>query len=207
MTRIKICGNTEYDTSRLAIDLGADYLGFIFTPKSKRYIDFLRAADIFSRLKDFPNKVGVFLNQDINEVEKIAAELDLQILQFHGDESSEYCGYFSNKGYKIIKTISIQTELDAIKVKNYATPFFLFDTYIKDEPGGTGKIFDWRGIKKADYVHNKLFLAGGLNPENVSTSIKTVRPFAVDVASGVEIAPGKKSPELLKSFITQAKSA
>jgi phosphoribosylanthranilate isomerase len=160
MTRVKICGNTNYEQARLAVDLGADYLGFIFAPSSKRLITVEKAAEILEKLAGFKNTVGVFCNQPKKEVETLAGRLGLKFLQFHGEETALYCDSFMQKGYEIIKTF---------------------------------------------YVHDKLFLAGGLNPFNVAQAIEKVRPFAVDVASGVESGPGTKDPQLLRAFIENAK--
>lgn len=205
MTRIKICGNTNYENARLAVDLGADYLGFIFVPNSKRAITTEQAAKIFSNLKDFQNLVGVFCNQPKKEVEAIAQKLALKHLQFHGEETALYCEYFMNKGYEVIKTFHVKDAMSLKRIDEYNVSAFLFDTYAHSERGGTGIPFDWSMIEDHPYVHDKLFLAGGLNPLNVFHAIQKVQPFAVDVASGVESSPGVKDPKLLEMFIEKVR--
>ena len=205
MTRVKICGNTNYEHARLAADLGADYLGFIFAPSSKRVITVEKAAEILAKLTDFKNTVGVFCNQPKKEVETIAERLHLKFLQFHGEETALYCDSFMQKGYEIIKTFHVKDAMSLKRIAEYNVSAFLFDTYSHSEKGGSGIPFDWSIIEDKPYVHDKLFLAGGLNPLNVSQAIEKVRPFAVDVASGVESSPGTKDPQLLRAFIENAK--
>jgi phosphoribosylanthranilate isomerase len=205
MTRVKICGNTNYEHARLAVDLGADYLGFIFAPSSKRVITIEKAAEILAKLKDFKNTVGVFCNQPKKEVEAIAQKLRFKFLQFHGEETALYCDSFMKKGYEIIKTFHVKDAMSLKRIGEYNVSAFLFDTYSHSEKGGSGKPFDWSIIEDKPYVHDKLFLAGGLNALNVAQAIEKVHPFAVDVASGVETSPGTKDPHLLQAFIENAK--
>ncbi len=205
MTRVKICGNTNYDNARLAIDLGADYLGFIFAPSSKRLITVEKTEEILAQLTDFKNIVGVFCNQPKNEVEGIAGRLGLKFLQFHGEETALYCDSFMQKGYEVIKTFHVKDSMSLKRLEEYNVSAFLFDTYSQSEKGGSGIPFDWSVIEDKPYVHDKLFLAGGLNPQNVTKAIEKVRPFAVDVASGVESSPGVKDPRLLHAFIEKTR--
>jgi phosphoribosylanthranilate isomerase len=205
MTRVKICGNTNYDNARLAIDLGADYLGFIFAPSSKRLITVEKAEEILAQLTDFKNIVGVFCNQPKKEVEGIAGRLGLKFLQFHGEETALYCDSFMQKGYEVIKTFHVKDSMSLKRLEEYNVSAFLFDTYSQSEKGGSGIPFDWSVIEDKPYVHDKLFLAGGLNPQNVTEAIEKVRPFAVDVASGVESSPGVKDPRLLQAFIEKTR--
>ena len=205
MTRVKICGNTNYENARLAVDLGADYLGFIFVPSSKRVITVEKAAGIIVKLADFKNIVGVFCNQSKKEVEAIAEKLQLKTLQFHGEETALYCDSFMRKGFEVIKTFHVKDAMSLKRIGEYNVSAFLFDTYSHSEKGGSGIPFDWSIIEDKPYVHDKLFLAGGLNSLNVAQAIEKVRPFAVDVASGVESSPGIKDPRLLRAFIENAK--
>ncbi len=204
MTRVKICGNTNYEQARLAVELGADYLGFIFVPSSKRVITIERAEEILAKLSDFPNIVGVFCNQPKKEVEQIATRLGLKFLQFHGEETALYCDAFMQKGFEVIKTFHVKDAMSLKRIDEYNVSAFLFDTYTHSEKGGSGIAFDWRLIEDKPYVHDKLFLAGGLNPENVAKAIEKIQPFAVDVASGVESAPGIKDPKRLQAFFKMA---
>jgi phosphoribosylanthranilate isomerase len=201
MTKVKICGNTNPEDAKLAAELGADYLGFIFAPASKRVLTLEKAGGIIEKLGSFTNTVGVFCNQPKKEVETIASALGLKYLQFHGEETALYCEHFMNKGYEVIKTFHVKDAMSLKRLDEYNVNAFLFDTYAQTEKGGTGRAFNWNIIEDRPYVHEKLFLAGGLNVGNIADAIKTVKPFAVDVASGVESAPGVKDPKLLKDFI------
>lgn len=205
MTRVKICGNTNYENARMAVELGADYLGFIFVPSSKRAIVVDKAGEILSKLKGFENIVGVFCNQPKKEVEDIARKLSLKYLQFHGEETALYCESFEAKGFEVIKTFHVKDAMSLKRIDEYNISAFLFDTYSQSEKGGTGIAFHWDLIEDRPYVHDKLFLAGGLNTQNIAQAIRQVRPFAVDVASGVESAPGIKDPKLVQTFIEIAK--
>lgn len=204
MTKVKICGNTNVEDAQLAASLGADYLGFIFA-ESKRRIDVPTAASIIKAIPGFQGFVGVFVNQSKTEVEAIAKELGLAHLQFHGDETALYCSHFMGKGYHVIKTFRIKDAMSLKRIDEYDVTAFLFDTYDKNLAGGTGVPFQWDMIENKSYVQEKLFLAGGLTPENVRNAIAKVHPYAVDVASGVEKEAGKKSPELLAKFISAVK--
>jgi len=204
MPKVKICGNTNVEDAVLAAGYGADYLGFIFA-ESKRKIDTAQAMEIRKALPDFENFVGVFFNQPKQEVEEIVGDLGISFIQFHGDETSLYCKYFEDKGLKVIKTFRIQDSMSLKRLDEYNVHAFLFDTYSAEAKGGTGIPFDWNLIEDRPYVHESLFLAGGLNIRNLEDAIRRVRPFAVDVASGVEKQPGRKDPELLERFIEIAK--
>lgn len=203
-TKIKICGNTNAADIKLARELGADFLGFIFT-KSKRRIDPERAEALIAEMPDFENYVGVFANQPKQEVERISKSLKLRWLQFHGEETSRYCDHFMDKGYFVIKSFHVKDVLSLKRLDQYNVSAFLFDTYSKEEKGGTGKAFDWSIIKDLPYVHDRLFLAGGLTIHNVKQAIELVKPYAIDVASGVEKNPGVKDTKLLQEFIRLAK--
>ncbi len=204
MTKVKICANTNPEDAKLAIELGADYLGFIFA-ESKRRINIPTAREIMGALPQFRNFVAVFSNQPKKEVEATAGELGIKILQFHGEETALYCESFANRGFEVIKTFRIKDAMSLKRLDEYNVSAFLFDTFSKEEGGGTGVPFDWNLIEDRPFVHEKLFLAGGLNIQNLQTAIDKIRPFAVDVASGVEKQPGKKDPALLEQFIRIAK--
>ena len=205
-TQVKICGNTNIDDAQLAVKLGADYLGLIFAD-SKRKVDIATARSIIQSLPKFRNFVGVFSNQPKKEVETIAKETGLRTFQFHGDETALYCEHFIEQGYEVIKTFHIKDAMSLKRIDEYNVTAFLLDTYSKDTAGGTGKTFDWKlvGEEHRPFFHDKLFLAGGLNVDNLADAIERMKPFAVDVASGVEKSPGKKDPVLLENFIKIAK--
>ncbi len=202
--KVKICGNTNIEDSKLAAELGADYLGFIFA-EGKRKITVPQAGRIRQALPEFENFVGVFFNQSKKEVEAVAGQLKLKYLQFHGEETALYCRHFMDKGYQVIKTFRIKDAMSLKRLDEYNVSAFLLDTFSKEESGGTGVPFDWNLIDQRPFVLDKLFLAGGLNVTNLQAAIEKVRPYAVDVASGVEREPGKKDPLLLEQFIQIAK--
>ena len=204
MAKVKICGNTNTSDALKAKELGADFLGFIFC-ESKRKVSVDQAKEIINSVGPFDNFVGVFANQPKEEVETIANQLGLKWLQFHGDETSRYCKYFTDHQFNVIKTFRIKDSMSLKRIDEYDVTAFLFDTYKRDEHGGTGKAFDWSVIGDKPYVHEKLFLAGGLTAENLSAALKQVDPYAVDVASGVEKSPGIKDHALLEKFISIAK--
>jgi len=205
MAQVKICANTNLDDAKLSADLGADYLGFIFA-ESKRRVKPVDAKAIVKAMPDFKNFVGVFFNQPKKEVLSVAEDLGIRILQFHGDETALYCRSFLDKGYDVIKTFRIKDAMSLKRIDEYRVSAFLFDTYSREEKGGTGVPFDWSVLEARPFVHEKLFLAGGLNVENLEKAIVLLNPFAVDVASGVEARPGKKDPDLLRKFIEIAKA-
>lgn len=204
MPKVKICGNTRIEDAQLAASLGADYVGLIFT-ESKRRVSLEAAKGIIHSLPHFKNFVAVFSNQPKGQVEETVHELGIRILQFHGEETARYCHSFMDKGYEVIKTFRIKDRMSLKRIDEYNVSAFLFDTFLHEEKGGTGTPFDWELIEDRPYVHEKLFLAGGLNPANLRKAIQKVRPFAVDVASGVEKSPGEKDPQLVEEFIRIAK--
>ena len=184
--------------------MGADYLGLIFT-EIKRRVSLETAGSIVRALPEFRNFVAVFYSQSKEEVERMIHPLGVRILQFQGEETALYCHHFMEKGYEVIKTFRIKDKMSLKRIDEYNVSAFLFDTYSHETKGGTGASFDWELIEDRPYVHEKLFLAGGLNVSNLRKAIQKIRPFAVDVASGVESTPGKKDPKLLEEFIRIAK--
>lgn len=203
MTKIKICGITNLDDAAFSIFCGADFLGFIFTKKSRRYIAPLDAKKIIARLPRRIAKVGVFVNEKEARVKKIADTCGLDLLQFHGDESPGYCASF--KGYRVIKSFRVKDKIDLDRIRAYKAAYLLFDTFDKDVFGGTGNVFDWNMLKSLKGTKKRFFVSGGLTPKNVATLIDRIHPFAVDVASGVETAPGKKDFKLVEKFIRAVK--
>ena len=204
MPLVKICGNTNPADALLAKELGADFIGLIFA-EGKRKVTPEQAKEIIDAVAPLDSVVGVFANQPKQEVEAIAKRLKLKWVQFHGDETSRYCQHFSDRGFRVIKTFRIKDELSLKRLDEYNVAAFLFDTYSKTETGGSGKTFDWSLLEDKPSVHEKLFLAGGLTVDNLKNAITRIKPYAVDVASGVEKQPGVKDPELLRKFIFLAK--
>jgi len=204
-TKIKICGITNLPDARLAVELGADALGFIFYPKSPRYIPVTKAADIGNALPPFVIKVGVFVDELEFEIEKALSECLLNALQFHGEEPPGFCQKFAAKS---IKAVRVRDESSLRAAAEYDVDALLLDTYTDTERGGTGQTFDWSlAVKAKETLAPPIILSGGLTTANVQEAIRKVRPYAVDVSSGVEREPGKKDPEKLRRFIELVKSS
>lgn len=195
---IKICGITNIDDAINACVCGADALGFIFYEKSPRYVSPETAKHIIKRISDNAVLVGVFVNHDIQTVKDIHKFCGLDLIQLHGDESPEYCRQFMK--HTLIKALSPRCDADIMNVKDYPVKALMIDSRNPGLYGGTGKKSDWR---LAARVKDKfpLILSGGLKPENMLEAIKTVAPQAVDVNSGVEVAPGRKDAKKVKTII------
>jgi len=201
-TKVKICGITCLEDAQAAVAAGADAIGLVFYPPSSRYVTPSVAAQIVAGLGPFVTTVGLFVNEDEALVKEILALTDMQLLQFHGDESEQYCRQFERP---YIKALRMSPDLDPSKAMA-AYPGacgYLFDAWQPDKFGGTGATFDWQRI--VGLAGDNLILAGGLNPDNVDAAIEAVKPYAVDVSGGVELSPGKKDHRALKAFITAAK--
>lgn len=203
MIRTKICGITNTRDALLAAKHGAWAVGFIFYKNSKRDIGAFKAKKIISELPPFITPVGVFVNQKEGAIKQIAKFCNLRVLQFHGEESPSFCKRFQD--FKIIKAFRVGEEFDLEMVKEYknCVSAFLFDTHVENVQGGTGKTFDWSVAKAAKDFGVPVIISGGLNSQNVRAAMEAVKPYAVDVASGVEETPGHKSERLVESFLTQ----
>jgi phosphoribosylanthranilate isomerase len=197
MTKIKICGITNLNDAFLALDLGADALGFIFHRYGKRYISPEDASKIISKLPPFVTTVGVFVNQGVEELKSMKREIGFDLFQLHGDEQPDYCRELGNS---VIKAIRVKDRISQEDVNSFPVQALLFDAYSTADFGGTGRSFDWE-LLKGIALSKSVILSGGLTPENVTEAIDIVNPYAVDVSSGVEDYPGKKSPVKLKAFI------
>ena len=204
MVRIKICGITNLADALLAAELGADALGFIFYAKSPRKVDPEVARTIIAQLPPFVAAVGVFVDEAAAVVRDLAAQVGLDWVQLHGQESPEYC---RSLGRKVIKGFRIRDEKSLLELEPYrdAVQAFLLDTYKKGQVGGTGEVFDWH-LARAAQPYGRIILAGGLDADNVAQAIATARPAAVDAASGTEAAPGKKDPVKLRAFFKAVSS-
>lgn len=202
-TRIKICGITRPEDLRAAVELGADALGFVFYPPSPRFLDNARAIDLARGLPPFVTLTGLFVNEDVTTVRRIIETVPLQLLQFHGEEDAAYCRQF---GLPYIKAARIRPGLDLVE---YAASFpdargLLLDAFVEGY-GGAGKTFDWRLIP--DGLPLPLIVSGGLDAANVGEAIRTLRPWAVDVSSGVESGKGIKDVAKIAAFITGVRNA
>jgi phosphoribosylanthranilate isomerase len=201
MTKVKICGITNRADALTAAELGADALGFVFYPKSPRYIEPERAREIISRLGPFVIPVGVFVNEERKKIKEIIAVSGIEAVQLHGEESPFYCASFRN--VKVIKAFRVSDEFDPERLSHYAVDACLLDAYSKTAYGGTGETFSWEMARRAK-AYGRIILAGGLTPENVARAIREVGPYAVDVSSGVECSPGVKDREKMRAFLAQA---
>jgi phosphoribosylanthranilate isomerase len=197
-TRVKICGITKKKDALFASNLGVDALGFVFYKDSPRYIDPIDAGKIISCLHPFVLRVGLFVNNDAAFVRDSIIKSKINFLQFHGDESEEYCNQF-NLPY--IKAISMKEDINLLECcNNYkSASALLLDTFSKKLKGGTGTVFDWKKIPRN--LGLRLIIAGGLNSENIISLIKTVKPFCVDVSGGVESSKGVKDEKKMKDFM------
>lgn len=203
MTRIKICGITNIVDALAAVELGADMLGFVFYGKSKRCVDVKTVRGIINELPGSILKVGVFVDEERDKVLDIAADVSLDILQFHGDETLEYCAFFKGD-YKVMKAFRVKDDTSLRNVNDYMVNYYLFDAYQKSSAGGTGKLFDWKLLKDFE-VLKPFILSGGLTPDNVGRAISELAPYGVDVSSGVESSPGKKDIGLIKKFVANVR--
>lgn len=199
MVRVKICGITNLEDALASLFYGADAIGFVFYKKSPRYISPGKAGNISRILPRGISRVGVFVNEKENVVKKIAKLCGLDMLQFHGEESCEYCRKF--KGYKIIKAFRVGGKINLDDLCGYKTFAYLFDTYSKAKPGGTGKKFNWNLLKQIVKIKRPVFLSGGLTCGNVQKAIKLLKPDWVDASSALEIRPGEKDHKKIRRFI------
>ena len=182
---------------------GADAIGFVFYKKSPRYIDPSKARNISRILPEKILKAGVFVDAKEKTVKKIARLCNLDMLQFHGSESSGYCRKF--KGYKVIKAFRVKKEINSEEIMKYGVFGYLFDTFSKNKAGGTGKKFNWNLLKNMDKIKGQVFLSGGLTRANVKSAINKLQPDWLDVSSSVEHKPGKKNRQKILKFIEAAK--
>ena len=202
--KVKICGITNLPDAVVAVEAGADALGFIFYPKSPRYISFESAARITRELPASIPKVGVFVNASREDVLAAQQECRLNVLQFHGEETPEFCAGFTGQTWKAFRVNGPEI---LNRLAAYRTTAWLLDAWSPAMPGGTGERFDWELAVEAQKAGRPIILAGGLTPENVMSAVQRVHPMGVDVSSGVEIAPGKKDPAKIKAFVAAAKAA
>ena len=208
MSRVKICGITNLADAVAAVDAGADALGFNFYEQSPRFVSIAQAAEIVDRLPRDHMNVGVFVNADLETIIATARKARLDAVQLHGDESPGFVDRLRNEiDALLIKAFRVSHEFDTDRVREYAVDGVLLDGYSTNARGGTGQTFDWTLATLIGKHVEKVWLAGGLTPDNVRLAIKTVRPFAVDACSSLESVPGIKDPAKVEQFITEAKAA
>ena len=202
MVRVKICGITSLEDALHACACGADALGFVFYAKSPRCIDPAAAATIIRQLPPFVTTAGLFVNADPEQVEEVADFCGLDVIQLHGDEGPDECDFTPRR---TIKALRLKDAASLAGHAAFQVSALLLDAWVKDVYGGTGHACNWE--LAAEVARQRpVILAGGLTPGNVAAAIDAVRPYAVDVSSGVEVAPGKKNPEKVAAFIRAAKN-
>lgn len=200
MTRIKICGITRVEDALAVAGSGADAIGLVFYERSPRHVDIGQAAQLAAALPPFVTTVGLFVDADAGYVHEVLAAVPLDLLQFHGDESPEYCAQF---GRPYLKAIRVKPGVDLIQCASdfRGAQGLLLDAHVEGIPGGTGATFDWKLIPKD--LPLPVILSGGLDAGNVAEAIEQVRPYAVDVSSGVEAAKGIKDAAKIAAFINE----
>ena len=199
-TRVKICGLTRPEDAISAAQLGADAIGLVFYPPSARNVDIVAARSIVACLPAFVSVVALFVDEVSDRITQVLEKVNIDLLQFHGDESPGFCRSFGVPYIKVVR-MADQVDLDEIQKQYSDARGLLLDAYHPDEKGGTGISFDWARIP--DNCHMPIILAGGLSSENVQRAIASVHPYAVDVSSGVESAKGRKDVAKMVGFLNE----
>lgn len=206
-TRIKLCGITRLEDAEAAVEAGAWALGVILWPGSPRACDPAEAARIARTLKRRVEVAGVFVNAPLDEVAQSVDALGLTMVQLHGSEGPSFCNEVARRtGARVIKAARVRARADVQALEPFHTDFHLYDAYKDGRWGGTGETFDWE-LTRMRHTKVPLILSGGLHPDNVGEAIAAVRPYAVDVASGTEAAPGIKDPERIAAFAAAVEEA
>ena len=200
--RVKICGITSIDDAQAAVEAGADALGFMFYEPSPRYLTPEEAGAIIRELPAHVARVGVFVDTDEATIRNTATTAGLDTLQFHGNESPDFCTQFK---LRTIKAFRVKDGESLGQLAGYGTDAWLLDSYVQGVPGGTGERFNWDLAVEAKRLGRPILLAGGLTPENVGEAVGQVTPYGLDVSSGVEAAPGRKDAAKVAAFIASAK--
>lgn len=203
MVKVKICGITSIEDAECAVEAGASALGFVFYRPSPRFVEVEAARRIIASVPPFITTVGIFVNEKAARINEIARLCPLDRVQLHGDESPDFCRMIERRIIKAIR-LKDRASLDLMKTFNVAS--FLVDTYSEELYGGSGSSPDW-GLAVEAKKQGRIILAGGLTPENVADAIRHVRPYGVDVSTGVELRPGKKDPRKVAEFIKRANEA
>lgn len=206
MVRVKVCGITNLEDALVAVEAGADALGFNFYRRSARFIAPRDARRIIERLPGKVMSVGIFVNEESPEtVTLMANEACVSAVQLHGDESADYCRALAQLGRFRIKALRVHKDFKPETASAYETEAILLDAYDAEARGGTGHTIDWGRARKTRKLVPKLFLAGGLSPENIEEAIAIVRPYGVDACSGLESVPGRKDAARVRDFIERAR--
>jgi phosphoribosylanthranilate isomerase len=203
MIKIKICGITNTDDAMASVELGADALGFNFYKKSPRFIEPEKAAEIIAQLPPFIVPIAIFVNEREDKILEMLKASSIHGVQFHGDETPEFCQRFGNH---VIKAFQVKDKESLKHMSHYRVSAYLLDSYREGMRGGTGETFDWH-LAVVAKTFGRIILAGGLNPDNVAEAVKLVQPYGVDVAGGVEREKGIKDHAKLRKFITEVRRA
>lgn len=202
--KVKICGITNSDDAAHAVEAGADVLGFVFCQESPRHVSIQDAAAICRQVPPHILRAGVFMNPAEDLVTEAIGDCGLNLVQFHGDEPPQFCLQF---GIPSMKAFRVRDAGTIEKLQLYPTDAWLLDAYSSSALGGTGETFNWELARQAQRMGRPIFLAGGLTPLNVEAAIQQVRPFGVDVSSGVEERPGRKDAARMRAFVAAARRA
>jgi phosphoribosylanthranilate isomerase len=202
--KVKICGVTSVGDAQAAVHAGADAVGLMLYSGSPRHITPEAAQEIAGNLPPSVIRVGVFVDPNPEDVFAAIRLCGLNLLQFHGAETPQFCQQF---GVMTMKAFRMKNAESLAALASFSADAFLLDSHVPDKPGGTGQTFNWDLAVAAKKFGRPIFLAGGLTPENVADAIRAAQPFAVDVSSGVEISPGRKDPEKIRAFIAAARGA
>jgi len=203
VTRVKICGITSTEDAAMAVEAGADALGFVFVPGTPRCVHPEAAERIVGALPPFVTPVGVFVDQPLEDVLRIAARCNLQAVQLHGDEPEEYSRRIP---LRVIKALRVRNAESLRILPTYPAHAFLLDAFVEGQAGGTGISISWDLAVRAK-VHAPIILSGGLRPDTVGLAVLRVRPYGVDASSGVEVRPGRKDHQKVREFIAAVRQA
>ena len=196
VTKVKICGITNYEDAVAAMDMGADLLGFNFYPDSPRYVTPEQATDIINKLPGFIDTAGVFVNASIELIHETNAICQLDWVQLHGDEDGDFCRSLLSHNVRTMKAIRVKDQTDIERAESFFTDAVLLDAFDPDKYGGTGLTFDWNVI---GHISKRVFLAGGINPENAAEAVR-LGVYGIDVCSGIESVPGQKDHGKMKKL-------
>jgi len=196
IVKVKICGITNYEDAAVALDMGADLLGFNFYPKSPRFVPPEKAREIISRLPGFIDIAGVFVNESMEQIQETKNLCQLDWVQLHGDEDPDFCKQFLSHSVKVMKAIRVKDQNDVQSAEDYFTDAILLDAFNPEKYGGTGLSFDWNII---GHIGKRVFLAGGINPDNAAEAAE-LGVYGIDVCSGIEAEPGKKDHKKVKKL-------
>ena len=196
IVKVKICGITNYEDAVAALDMGADLLGFNFYPKSPRFIKPEKAVQIINKLPAFIDVAGIFVNASIDQIQEVKNLCSLDWVQLHGNENPQFCRELLSYNVRVMKAIRVKDQTDIKKADDYFTDAILLDAFHPERYGGTGLTFDWNII---GHIGKRVFLAGGINPDNVVDAVK-LGVYGIDVCSGIEEKPGKKDHKKMKKL-------